>query len=48
MQNPFEPVDSSVGLMIIALTVFDASTTLGSCDVSKNAKPPERDQCYNF
>ena len=36
-QKPLDPVDSSIGLMIMALTVLDASTTFGSCDVSKNA-----------
>jgi hypothetical protein len=36
-QNPFDPVDSNIGLIIIALTVFAASTTFGNCDVSKKA-----------
>ena len=36
-QNPPDPVDMRVGLIIMALTVLEASTTFGSCEVSKKA-----------
>ena len=36
-QNPSEPVDSRVGLVIMALTVFCAFGESGSWEVSKKA-----------
>ena len=39
-QNPSAPVDSRVGLAIMALTVFLARGESGSWEVSKKAYPP--------